>query len=98
MGVFHGEVVGSICPAANCSCTNREAADNFSSGSGHWSTQTGESSFHFIFSAWGAGGSMAAKKNPDCRILVGQSWVLWREGFLFLGQLFPIPVQGDSLD
>ena len=51
MGVFHGEVEGSMCPAANCSCTNSMAADNFSAGRDHWSSQTGVSSFQVILSA-----------------------------------------------
>ena len=32
MGVFQGNIEGSICPAASCSCTNSMAADNFLAG------------------------------------------------------------------
>ena len=62
-GVFQGDVEGSICPAANCSCTNSMAADSVSEGRDHWSIQTGESSFHVILSACCAGGAMVLMKN-----------------------------------
>ena len=51
IGVFQVEVEDSMCPAANCSCTNSMAADNFSTGWDYWSSQTGVSSFHVILSA-----------------------------------------------
>lgn len=35
IGVFQEDIQGSICPAANCSCTNSMAADNFLAGRDH---------------------------------------------------------------
>jgi hypothetical protein len=63
IGVFQGDVEGSICPAANCSCTNCMAIDSFSVGRDHWSIQIGESSFHVILSVRHAGGAMVLRKN-----------------------------------
>nr|KAF6422784.1 hypothetical protein HJG63_008590 [Rousettus aegyptiacus] len=63
IGVFQGDVDGSMCPAASCSCTNSMAASSFLWGRGHWSIQTGLSFFQVILSAWCAGGAMALTKN-----------------------------------
>lgn len=61
MGVFHGEVEGSIWPIFNCWSTISFTATNFSEVSGHWGTHTGSS----VFQGIGRAASVAIRKNPD---------------------------------
>ena len=61
MGVFHGEVDGSMCPKMNCSLTSWFTASSFSEVSGHWGTHTGVSVFHGM----GRAAPVAPRKNPD---------------------------------
>lgn len=62
IGVFQGDMDGTICPASNCSCTKAWAAHNFSSVRGHCSTHTGSSDNHVI--GMGAGdGTVTRTKN-----------------------------------
>lgn len=97
MGVFHGDTEGSVCPACSCSCTNSIAADSFSLGRGHWSFQTGQSSFHVILSAWNAGGAMTLKKNLSyILVLFDRSWVVALWGGVVLDYLSPIRALEDS--
>ena len=46
IGVFHGLLNGSICPASKCCFTNSCFFSNCSPFSGHWSTQIGISESH----------------------------------------------------
>ena len=75
MGVFQGDVEGSICPAASCSCTNSRATDNFGEERDHWSIWTGTSLFQVIISAWSSGGAIALKKNFDTLAQCDHSYV-----------------------
>ena len=79
MGVFQGDVEGSICPAASCSCTNSRTADNFWEERDHWSIRIGLSLFQVILSAWSTGEAMALKKNFDTLAQFDHSYVkrLW---------------------
>lgn len=67
IGVFHGQVDGSICPATSCSWTSSMAAWSFSWVKGHWSTQTGVSVSHLILIGfeWVVGDTKAPKENSD---------------------------------
>lgn len=60
IGVFQGEVDGSMCPKANCSATRLVTASSFSEVNGHWGTHTGSSVFHGM----GRAAPMAPRKNP----------------------------------
>lgn len=97
IGVFQGEVEDSMCPAANCSCTNSMAADNFFAGRNHWSSQTGVSSFHVILSVWHAGRAMVLMKNGSCNLsLHDRPWEGFRLAQASLVQIYLVPVQGDN--
>ena len=80
MGVFQGEVDGSICPKANCSVISLVTASNFSEVSGHWGTHTGVSVFHGI----GRAAPVAPRKNPG-PVFLGWGWALPALSVLVLG-------------
>ena len=65
MGVFQGEVEGTMCPACSWSWTKAWAACNFSWVKGHCSTQTGSSDFQVIGIGAGLGTVTLTKNGLD---------------------------------